>query len=889
MRISFQIEYRTTWGENVRLHIKHTSATGKATDIWPDLSTADGITWSADVTMPQTAKAMEYSYHIVRAGAVVRSEWELTPRSVSLSGAKRMVCQDRWRTIPDDAYSHTAAFTEVFTPRRGERQPVAPQERSLTIRVFAHSLPQGCVLAVLGNQPQLGNWTAGRELRLRETAPNEWTFAIDTRETSGTVEYKFLAINERTGEQRGWEMRDNRYLTPPHITPDMAWVMQDESVRLPFVPWRGAGCVIPVFSLRSEGSFGIGDFGDIKRMADWLALTGQHILQILPINDTTTTGGWRDSYPYNCISVFALNPIYTDLRALPPLRSPARRKGFAAAQAKLNALPQVDYEKVYMAKSEYLRLIYAQEGEATMATAGYADFFRRNEEWLVPYAVFCHLRDKHGTTDFSRWGDMSQYDGQRARTLFKEEGEKDTTGYHCYVQYLLHTQLLDACQYARAQGVAIKGDIPIGISRQSVEAWTQPHYFHMDGQAGAPPDAFSPEGQNWGFPTYNWEAMARDGYRWWRRRLQKMEEYFDAYRIDHVLGFFRIWEIPLHSVSGLLGQFSPSLPLTVEEIEGYGLTWRAESYTRPLINDWTLNQLFGDRTAEVRHRFLCPEGNGYYTLRPEYATQRQAEKALAAPGDAALRNGLDTLISNVLFLADRNDPSTYHPRIDAQKTHAYHYLSGRERDAFNHLYEDYFYHRHNRFWHQEALRRLRPLVGSTRMLPCAEDLGMVPACVPHVMETLRILSLEIQTMPKNPQYAFGHLWENPYLSVATISTHDMPTMRGWWEEDREAAQHFYNEALYHDGPAPHTMPGWLAQQIVSLHLDSPSMLCLLSFQDWLATDEALRHPAPHTERINVPANTRQYWRYRMHLTIERLMGETALNDKLRKLIKDHGR
>ncbi len=886
MRISFQIEYRTTWGENVRLRLTHYDEAGKAAHRQQELATADGVIWRTEITLPPATTVLEYSYHIVREGKVVRSEWELLPHKTRLSaGVRRMVCHDRWRAIPDDAYCHTSAFTDVFMPRRRGGQSLLPAERNIMVRVFAHSLPRGCVMAVLGNQPALGDWATGRELRLRELAPNEWAFSVDASQITGTMEYKFLAIDEKTGQQRGWEMRNNRYLSPPHTEPGMAWVVQDEGARFPFSPWRGAGCVIPVFSIRSEGSFGIGDFGDIKRMVDWLALTGQHVLQLLPINDTTTSGHWRDSYPYSCISVHAFNPIYADLRALPRLKSAARRKRFASLQRELNALPQVDYEEVYKAKSEYLRLIFAQEGEASMRSAGFTEYFNSNEEWLVPYASFCCLRDKHGTADFRQWGDMSVYDASRARRMREEDaGCASSFNFYCYVQYLLHSQLLDASRYARSRGIALKGDIPIGISRDSVDAWVEPGYFNMGGQAGAPPDAFSPNGQNWGFPTYNWEAMMADGCRWWKRRLCKMAEYFDAFRMDHVLGFFRIWEIPRHSVHGLLGQFSPALPMTRDEIEGYGLTWREEEYTKPLINDWTLNKMFGDRTAEARHRYLEPNGNGHYRLRPEYSTQQRVKEAFANSHDHAMRDLLYELVSNVLFIPDSRDSSAFHPRIEAQKTYAYLCLEDREKHAFNRLYEEYFYHRHNHFWHEEAIRKLRSLVGATRMLPCAEDLGMVPACVPGVLDALRILSLEIQTMPKNPQYAFGHLWENPYRSVATISTHDMPTLRGWWEEDRAAAQRFYNEVLCLDGPAPRSLPGWLAERIVSLHLQSPSMLCLLSFQDWLSIDEALRCPNAQAERINVPANPNQYWRYRMHITTEQLMGETALNDKIRSLI-----
>ncbi len=895
MRITFQMEYRTEWGENVRVDIKYANLAGNISHRQQDLSTTDGVVWRAEMSLPSAAVQMEYTYSIVRNGKVVRKEWETVPHKLSFpANARRLVCQDRWRDKTDNSCYYTSAFTDVFQPRKQSDLHYPPGQRTLVVHVLAHPLPLGCVLAVSGNQTAMGNWAVGKELSMQETAPNEWAFALDADAVSGTLEYKFLALDALTGERRGWEMRDNRYIEHVHVEPGMTWVLQDESVRLPFPNWRGAGCVIPVFSIRSEGSFGIGDFGDLKRMADWLALTGQHVLQLLPINDTTTTGYWRNSYPYNCISVFAFNPIYVDLRSLPSLKNAEKRKHFATLQAKLNALPQVDYEEVYKAKHEYLRLIYAQEGKKALTSPDFIDYFQHNETWLLPYAAYCCLRDQHGTADYRQWGERGEEVAKACRkgpTSVTEVPHLDKSElyFHCYVQFLLHTQLSEASAYARSKGVALKGDIPIGISRNAVDAWIMPDHFNMDGQAGAPPDFFSKNGQNWGFPTYNWQAMMAEGCSWWKQRLKKMAEYFDAYRIDHVLGFFRIWEIPRHSVHGLLGQFSPALPLKVEEIESYGLTWRGDSYTKPFINDWILNKMFGDRTAEVRHNYLESTGNGFYRLRPEYATQRQVEAAFANRRDDTLRDGLYSLISNVLFVADSHNPTTYHPRIEAQSDYAYYYLSDREKDAFNHLYDDYFYHRHNRFWYEEGMKKLQLLADSTRMLPCAEDLGMVPACVAPVLEALKILTLEIQSMPKNPQYNFGHLWENPYRSVATITTHDMPTLRGWWEEDKVAAQRFFNEALYHDGPAPYPMPAWLAQEVVSLHLDSPSMLCLLSFQDWLSIDERLRYPNPHAERINVPANPRQYWRYRMHLTVEQLLGERELNERIRSLIHTYGR
>ena len=657
---------------------------------------------------------------------------------------------------------------------------------------------------------------------------------------------------------------------------------------------RIAGCAIPVFSLRSKGSFGVGDFGDLKEMVKWAVRTDMHAIQILPINDTTMNGTWMDSYPYNSISIYAFHPMYCDLNALPRLKDKLSMEKFLMQQQELNSLPQIDYERVNRLKLEYLHMAYAQEGAEVLATDGFKTFYKDNSDWLVPYAAYSHLRDTFGTPDFTQWPKYSVYNKSQITRLCSPKGkEYEQVAFYYYVQYKLHLQLLDACQTARKNGVVIKGDIPIGISRTSVEAWTDPHLFNLDGQAGAPPDDFSVNGQNWGFPTYNWEVMAQDGYKWWQRRFKKMSEYFDAYRIDHVLGFFRIWEIPMHSVHGLLGQFSPSLPLSAIDIQAFGFDFDADTMTRPYITDDVIETVFGYKKEMVKLLYLNPAFDGRYTLKSEFDTQRKIEAAFAAKADDEdsrnLRDGLYSLVSDVLFVRDRKDENLYHPRIAAQHSFSYHNLSNQKKEAFNRLYNDYYYHRHNQFWYHEAMKKLPMLTQCTSMLVCGEDLGMVPDCVPWVMEQLQILSLEIQRMPKNPAYEFGHLWEYPLRSVCTISTHDMATLRGWWEEDPALTARYYNQVLGQWGEVPTAAPGWVCEEIIRQHLQSPSLLCILAFQDWLSMDEELRYPDVNAERINVPANPRHYWRYRMHLTLEDLMRNKAFNKKMIEMIEETNR
>ena len=559
----------------------------------------------------------------------------------------------------------------------------------------------------------------------------------------------------------------------------------------------------------------------------------------------------------------------------------------------MNALDKIDYEKVNDFKINYLRQIFNQEGEKMMKTAEYKAFFQDTELWLVPYAQYSYLRDKNGTADFNQWPDHQVWDEAERKALAdpKTAAYKNVAFFYL-VQFVLDRQMQEAHEHAKAKGVILKGDIPIGVNRNGCDVWMEPKYFNLNGQAGAPPDDFSANGQNWGFPTYNWFEMLKDGCQWWNRRFQNMARYFDAYRIDHVLGFFRIWEIPVHSVHGLLGQFAPALAMSREEIESYGLHFQEDRFTRPFITDWVLDRVFHERAGEVKEKYLDRLDDERYQMKPEVDTQRKVEALFADVTNEKelwLRDGLYALISDVLFVRDHTNPGVFHPRISAQLDFIYESLYDNDKAAFNRLYNDYFYRRNNQFWYQEAMKKLPKLVQATRMLVCAEDLGMVPDCVPWVMDELKILSLELQSMPKDPSVKFGHLSRNPYRSVCTISSHDMPTLRMWWDENIQRTQEYYNTMLYRQGSAPHPLPGWLASDIISRHLTSPSMLCILSIQDWLATDEALRLPDADAERINIPANPKHYWRYRMHLNIEDLAADKRFVQNITEMISQSGR
>ena len=799
MKLNLSIEYKTAWGEELVLCLE-----GKR---YPLAYVADGL-WQGEIARFNPEKTAQYSYEVVRDGYTVRKEWK--KHTLALPAGiepKEITVVDRWIDRPYDSPFYSSAFTNAIFGRKAEKAKKAPKGANVLLQVAAPALRPNEVLAITGSGKAFKNWT--KIVPFEAVNFPVWTLALNVAEV---FEYKLLVADKETLAPIAWEDSENRWFT--EIPAEEAFVVKaDLQVRFSGRNWKGAGTAIPVFALRSADDFGVGEFYDLKKMVDWAASTGQSFLQLLPINDTTMLHTWEDSYPYNPNSTFALHPQFLNL---PAVGVPVDEE-YKAAQAELNALDQIDYERVNAEKLLLLKKAFAKTFKKLSATKAYKSFVEENAHWLLPYAAFCVLRDMNGTPDFSQWKGYAKYNKKKVAAFCEEH--KEEIDFWCFVQYHLDVQLSEVCAYAHSKGVVFKGDLPIGISRTSVDAWLYPELFHMDSQAGAPPDAFSADGQNWGFPTYNWEKMAEDDFAWWKSRLAKMSEYFDAFRIDHILGFFRIWEIPLWTKSGLNGYFNPALPFPAHELQAQGFD----------VNDFDL------------------------------------------------------------FLQDPRQEGHYHPKIGAKLTQSYYVLDAYRRAAFDRLYDDFFYRRNNEFWKEKAMQKLPALLDSTGMLACGEDLGMIPATVPQVMDDLRILSLEIQRMPKSIEETFAHPANYPYLSVCTTSTHDMNPIRAWWEEDREVTNDFWHMILGNQGEAPYFCEPWICRQILDQHVWSPAMLTILPLQDWLSMDEQLRREDPNTERINVPANSRHYWRYRMHLTLEQLEAADEFNKTLSDMIAASGR
>ena len=884
MKLRFTIQYGTQWGENLYVAITYTSkdATEKVRRL--PMTTDDGWHWELETSAVESrqhpVETITYYYYVADAeGAELRREWTGVPRTYYFDATKTFIMPDLWREVPlqyhlfSKAYQVTSGIPSDETIRV---QRVPLYRKTIVFRVSAPQLRKGQSVAILGSHPALGSWSPARYLRMEPLGQCEWQLSVNVDAVLLPLEFKYVVVDDDTHALVAWEEGDNRTIEgmlPPELNavPDgTVLIVNGESLRVKEDTWRAAGVCVPVFALRSSHSCGVGDFGDLRLLVDWAVATGMKVIQLLPVNDTTVSCSWSDSYPYNIVSAFALHPQYLDLQALGPLRDKKRMTAFLRQQGELNALNYTDYEAVQRVKSDYIRAVFEERGQQTLDSKEFKLWYEENKDWLEPYAEWLSNRS------------LTSHPSPLTSIYF--------------IQYHLHLQLKAAADYARSKGVVLKGDVPIGVNRESVETATHPDFFCLDCSTGAPPDKFSQNGQNWGFPTYRWKVEG-GGLKentlpltitdWFHRRLRWMEQYFDAIRIDHVLGFFRIWEIPCDALFGLLGHFSPALPMTQGEIEYFGLPFRKDLFTKPFINDRVLQRLFGLHVGYVKENFLIPRSYGLYDLKAEYNTQQKVREAFEGKGDENslwIRDGLYRLISNVLFLEDPRQPEMYHPRIGAWQEPAYEALTTEEKDAFMRLYNNYYYQRHNFFWGATAMRRLSEVFGQTRMLCCAEDLGMLPDCVQPVLDALRILTLEIQSLPKQSGFEFTHLDGNAYRSVATISTHDMSPLRLWWEESPERTQRYYVSMLQKQGRAPEHLPAHLAEEIIARHLYCPSMLCILSLQDWLAMDTELRSKHLRDERINVPSDPYNHWKYRMHLPLEDLIAASKYNNKVRTMI-----
>ena len=884
-KIVFRLNYHTVEGQSLWVKIMIGAEGDQLVQLLP-LRWLNDRQWQTEWEIG-SGNPVRYQY-ILRQdwNGVELSEWG-EPRQLATDAAATVLL-DMWRSAGtvDHAYE-TKAFPALRKPRELSTEPVAGNHR---FQLDMAAVPEGRMVCLLGSAPELGNWDREQPVLLKETGSNRWEVGVDLK-VDADVEYKYGLYDSRERRLIELENGENRLIHSPPVSVDQVTHVNDEAYRrFAYQLFHGAGVAVPVFSLRSGDGLGVGEFADLKPLADWSARTGLKLIQILPINDTTSSHTWTDSYPYSAISAFALHPIYLRIQSLDfPMPEEFHRR-LEESRGLLNALPQVSYESVMRAKWDFTREIYAIHGEMIRSHPVFRKFVAENREWVIPYAAFCILRDRFGTADFSRWGEFSIYDKEKIGLLIAEDGKDwPEVAYHLWLQCELDRQLTDAIRHLHGLDIILKGDLPIGIDRESVDAWSAPHLYKMASQTGAPPDAFAVKGQNWGFPTYDWEVMKKDGYAWWRNRFAQLSRYFDAYRIDHILGFFRIWQIPIEQTDGIMGTFDPALAIPLEEFARRGIWFEHERFCFPYITGDSLGERFGADAEFVKERFLSETPEGKWRLKPEVTTQRQIADLEPTEEIERVRAALLDCVSEVLFFeVPGSQGREFHPRCGLQGTRSFFELDPDLKWRIEELYNHYFYQRQEDFWQAQGYEKLPAMRRASDMLLCGEDLGMVPTCVPGVLNETGILTLEIQRMPKVPGTAFFNPEHAPYMSVVSPSTHDMQTLREWWAEDEDLRGDFAWE-MFGIASAPEELSGEIAARIIDQHLRSPAMWAIFPLQDLLAMDEAIRHPDAASERINVPAIMPFYWRYRMHLTLTELLAADSLNARLATLVTAAGR
>ncbi len=881
MVINFYVGFRSEYNQSITIKI----VIGEKAIELP-LHYLNESYWHATIKTAaiDIADEFEYSYIYRDANSGDQKEFcKNTLVNIKKLDAKKLDITDEWKQeeIYPDVFA-SRPFATVLNQVKEKIKVSGTKNPTHIFKVKAPALAAGKLVCITGNNKKLKNWDTEKPL-LMEHKKNHWLIKLNLSKENFPVEYK-LGIYDIHTQQMFFEAGGNRIL--PAVAEKETLSILHHTIDTSGHLWKGTGVNIPVSSLRSQKSWGVGDFTDLNLLTDISKATGIKLIQLLPINDTTSTHTNKDSYPYSAVSAFALHPVYLNVQKLATALALTFPDEMLQQVKELNAKKSLYYEEVLKIKNEAIRQLYQKDKDDFKNDLDWFGFFDLNRHWLVPYAAYCYLRDKNNTADYNTWGPYETFNEEAIQELVSPENEfYDEVAIHYFTQYHLHLQLKDAVDYAHKSGIIIKGDLPIGVGRYGADAWMYRNLFQMDMQAGAPPDAFATKGQNWSFPTYNWQKMAEDNYAWWRQRMEHMSNYFDAIRIDHVLGFFRIWSIPMNAIEGILGKFVPAWPLNPSDFSDAGIHFNEDRFCKPYITEQLLHDWFGDNAGIVKDIFLSN-----YSFKEELDTQRKIAAYFDTnPQHYYLQQGLFDLLSNIITIRDDEREQHYHFRINMHATDSYKNLPYNDQQVLSRLFDQYFFNKQNTLWEEEGIKKLKALKNSTDMLICAEDLGMVPQMVEGVLANLQMLALEVQRMPKKITELFSNPYHSPYLSVVTPSTHDMATVREWWEEDKKTIQQFYNHQLGHYGDAPFFAEPWLCRDVLQQHLNSPAMWAVFLLQDLLAMDDSLRIQNPKEERINNPADPNHYWNYRMHITLEHILEQEGYIVTLKTMIQDSGR
>jgi 4-alpha-glucanotransferase len=643
-----------------------------------------------------------------------------------------------------------------------------------------------------------------------------------------------------------------------------------------------SGVIVPLFSLRTEKSCGIGEFPDLITLGEWCRHTGLEMIQILPVNDTG-----QQTSPYSALSAFALNPIFIRMQDLPEYNEDDKTVVELTQKLKscYDALKRVSYHEVLKKKMDILGRLFDMRGYNTVKDPIFLGWCNDNP-WVPVYSLFRSLKMSNNEISWVEWSDFNSPDPETILNLWDQalqEGDRDIL-FFAWIQYRAEQQLQNAAQTLSNMDIFLKGDLPILMNEDSADVWRHREYFNLSLNAGAPPDMFSSEGQNWGFPIYRWDILERNSYSWWKRRLNQADKFYHAFRIDHVLGFFRIWAISVRNVSGRLGFFKPSAYLSRKKLINSGFNSEHISFlSEPHVKEETINSIIDGLTDEQKHTVK----SCFQRIRQEslflFDANIKGEKDIKA-----LNLNKETIDQLLRLYGDRVfieiSDGLYVPAWNGISSSQMSYVSDDMKNLIYELFKEYRIES-EKIWGKQGEKLLSFMDSYTGMLICAEDLGDVPEAVPATLEKLNILGLRIPRWTREyekKEAPFIPVKRYPELSVISPSVHDTSSLREWWAQDEETDKFWYSLGFYDDPPK--ILDQKSVYKIIKALAEASSLLFLCPIQDFLALDENVRPNEPMEERINVPGTHNQNnWSYRIPVSIESLIENTNLNAKIREI------
>lgn len=654
------------------------------------------------------------------------------------------------------------------------------------------------------------------------------------------------------------------------------------------------GISVPLGALYTNESFAIGEYPALKKLIPFCKETGIKIIQLLPVNDTGT-----QSSPYSGLSAFALHPIYIQISALEEFEVASKNKEFAAFyESFLNAFTsekRYNYEKIANAKDELLRKIFeAAEVLKNKDTCKKLDSWIKENEWIKNYAVFKVLKYKFMQRSWKEW--PKEFQNCNINERWSNEALRSEHLFYAWVQFRSSEQFLDASNEVKKNDIILKGDMPILMNEDSCDTWAYPEFFNHQLRAGSPVDGENPTGQNWGFPTYNWENLKAKNYSWWKERLLVSSKYYDAYRLDHILGFFRIWAVPERETTALLGHAVPYESISKATLNTAGFNDdRIRWLSLPHIPTSDIEYFTWNH--ELAHKILSVfatkiDGEELWRFSKSIQGDKDIlEKDLSSLCNEELANKIKTRLREFWFdralieiTKDEFVPMWTYKNSTAWKT-----LSSEEIAALENIFASTDV-KQNEKWGKSANDILSALTSSVKMIPCGEDLGVSLECVSRVMKANKILSLKVIRWCRyweKPNQPFVDFNDYDSLSLATTSVHDSPTIRQWWEEDKNADNEFIKMGKC-ENLTPGTFTEKTAETILLNAAKAKSVWCVHPIQDFLYLDKNYWLENAKDERINIPGEVTDFnWTYRLPCKLEDLEKNKIILRKIKSIVEKH--